>query len=1010
MQRVLLLLLPFLLLTTDGALGQGGPDCASALLAPLTLPFNATGLTNCGSGNDYDSGNATICGSALYMDGEDQLYAFTPSTSGLITVDLTSSSTFVGLFLYAGCPGTGGNCAGTSFSAGGNQMLQAPVVAGTTYFLMVDSWPQPNCHPSYDLSISAPGALPPPTTQDCFGSIPVCQSVYQELNSPVGEGNYPDEINNGSSCLGGGEVDGQWYTFTVQNAGNVCFSITPNDLSDDYDWAVYDLTNNSCADIFNTPGMEISCNFSGLPGITGANGLAGGQNEPCIPVVVGQTLALYVSNWSQSVNGYTVDFGINGSSASIFDLSPPTIDTVLAVNCAHTTLDLLFSEFVLCSSVQTTDLTITGPGGPYTITAANSVNCNNGGNQDNFFVLDVNPALGAGTFTLELVSDVEDLCGNIGNTGTVTFTLDSVLDVTVQITPAGCGGADGEVVATSIGGNAPITFDLSGTQQLNNGTFLNVQPGNYTLSLTDAGGCTVTEPVVVGQALTSLENDSLVVDASCNGLGDGSIDVITTGNGGPWDYEWTDADGTGVQTTLASTGDTFTGTAGTYTVIIYEGINGSGCSDTLSATINEPTPVNISVSNDTLICLDGVATLSAQANGGTGAFTFTWDQGLVGSGPQNVDPATATTYNVFGIDANGCHTDTLAITVDVSDSLSFVLVDTVYSCAGVPIGLNALNSTGGNGQYGYLWTQGPQLGDSTNVTLNSTGTVCVTLTDACETPAAVQCVLAIITPVPELLIGADTVFGCEPFAVNFGIQDTTGQAIVTWTYGDGSFTIEDDSASHTYGADGFYDVMVEVQWPNGCESDSVLTNMIHVLPQPEAGFLWVPQPTTVNDPVIFFDNQSQYYDSVLWDFGGLGESTEVDPSFEFPNDEGGVYDVELIVTNELGCADTLTQQVIINDDFAIWVPNAFTPDGDGTNDQFFVGGTDIDTEDFELLVFDRWGEVIFKTTSPTETWNGGYLNVGGLSVQDGIYPWKLHARSATFKTKREFTGHVAVLK
>ncbi|MBK7555841.1 MAG: gliding motility-associated C-terminal domain-containing protein [Flavobacteriales bacterium] len=1008
MKRSLTLILPLIIAT--GTFGQGGPDCASALLAPLTLPFNGVGLTNCGSGDDYDSGNATICGSALYMGGEDQLYAFTPATSGLVTIDLTSTSSFVGLFLYDGCPGTGGNCSGQAFSAGANQTVQASVTAGTTYYLMVDSWPAPACHPSYDLSISLPGALPPPTTQDCFGSIPVCQNVYTELNSPVGEGNYPNEINDATSCLGGGEVDGQWYTFTVQTPGTVCFSITPNDLTDDYDWAVYDLTNNSCADIFSTAGMEISCNFSGLAGVTGANGLAGGQNEPCIPVVAGQTLTLYISNWSQSTNGYTVDFGIGGSTASIFDVSPPSIDTITAVSCDHTTLDLLFTEFVLCSSVQPTDLTITGPGGPYTITAANSTNCNNGGNQDNFFVLDVNPPLGAGTYTLELVDDVEDLCGNIGNTGTIAFTLDSVLDVTVQIVAAGCGGADGQVLADAIGGMPPIVYNLSGTQQLNNGTFLNIPAGNYSLTLTDANGCAITEPVVVGQALTSLDNDSLVIDVSCNGLADGSIEAITTGNGGPWDYEWTDGSGTSVQTTLASNGDTFIGAAGTYTVIIYEGINGSGCSDTLSATINEPLPVNITVSNDTLICLDGSALLSAQANGGAGAFIYDWDQGLIGNGPHSVDPPVQTDYNVFAIDANGCHSDTLLIAVDVRDSLSFDMVDTVYSCAGVPIGLNALNAAGGNGQYNYLWTQGQQFGDSANVTLNSTGTICVTLTDACETPAIVECVLAIITPVPALIIGADTVLGCEPFAVNFGIQDTTGQALVTWTYGDGSFTIEDDSASHTYGADGIYDVMVEVQWPNGCESDSLLSNFIQVLPQPEAGFLWAPQPTTVNDPVVLFNNQSLYYDSVLWDFGGLGVSTEVDPAFEFPNDEGDIYDVELIVTNVLGCADTSIQQVTINDDFAIWVPNTFTPDGDGTNDQFFVGGTDIDTEDFELLVFDRWGEVIFKTTSPSETWNGGYLNAGSFMVQDGVYPWKLHARSATLKTRRELTGHVSVLK
>ena len=77
-----------LLTLTASTFAQGGPDCTSAAAAPLTLPFTGTGLTNCGSGDDYDSGNATICGSALYMGGEDQLYAFTPTASGLSLIHI----------------------------------------------------------------------------------------------------------------------------------------------------------------------------------------------------------------------------------------------------------------------------------------------------------------------------------------------------------------------------------------------------------------------------------------------------------------------------------------------------------------------------------------------------------------------------------------------------------------------------------------------------------------------------------------------------------------------------------------------------------------------------------------------------------------------------------------------------------------------------------------------------------------------------------------------------------
>src|SRR5688572_16951308 len=89
-----------------------------------------------------------------------------------------------------------------------------------------------------------------PNNQDCLAAIPICQNVYQTTNSYVGEGNYPNEINNNSSCLGSGELNDVWYTFTVQQSGNLNFLITPNNSSDDYDWAVYNLTNNNCSDIY----------------------------------------------------------------------------------------------------------------------------------------------------------------------------------------------------------------------------------------------------------------------------------------------------------------------------------------------------------------------------------------------------------------------------------------------------------------------------------------------------------------------------------------------------------------------------------------------------------------------------------------------------------------------------------------------------------------------------------------------------------------------------------------
>ncbi|HRP58681.1 MAG TPA: hypothetical protein PK833_00100 [Vicingus sp.] len=93
---------------------QGG-SCAAASAAPVTLPYSATGQTTCGMGNTYTGMNTVVCGNGLYLDGEDILYVFTPTATGLVTINVTSSSSWVGLFLYQGCP-TGGTCVANAAS------------------------------------------------------------------------------------------------------------------------------------------------------------------------------------------------------------------------------------------------------------------------------------------------------------------------------------------------------------------------------------------------------------------------------------------------------------------------------------------------------------------------------------------------------------------------------------------------------------------------------------------------------------------------------------------------------------------------------------------------------------------------------------------------------------------------------------------------------------------------------------------------------------------------------
>ncbi len=398
---------------------QGGPDCATALAAPLTLPFNGTNLTNCGSLDDYTAANTPVCGSGLYFSGEDHIYVFTPTTSGSLFFNMTTVSTSSGMFLFDGCPNSNPTCLAFSENFTGNQNFFFTVTAGQTYFLMIDSWSPPTCHPAYDLYIGPPL---PPNNQDCLGAIPVCQSQYVQNNSYTGEGNIPNEIDNINSCLASGELNDVWYTFTVQQTGLLNFSITPNQMTDDYDWAVYDLTNASCEDIATNPLLEISCNYSGVSGVTGANGLTGTQNNPPIPVTAGQILVLNVSNFSSTQFGYTLDFG--NSTASIFDNIPPVLDSIIPQNpdCGDTQFQVRFSENVFCNTVDPTDFILNGPGGPYAVTQAVSIACQTNARYDNVFTLTLaNSIQGTGNFSLDLVGPVLDLCGNTATLTSLPF-------------------------------------------------------------------------------------------------------------------------------------------------------------------------------------------------------------------------------------------------------------------------------------------------------------------------------------------------------------------------------------------------------------------------------------------------------------------------------------------------------------------------------------------------------------------------------------------------------------
>ncbi|MCO5273344.1 MAG: gliding motility-associated C-terminal domain-containing protein [Flavobacteriales bacterium] len=193
----------------------------------------------------------------------------------------------------------------------------------------------------------------------------------------------------------------------------------------------------------------------------------------------------------------------------------------------------------------------------------------------------------------------------------------------------------------------------------------------------------------------------------------------------------------------------------------------------------------------------------------------------------------------------------------------------------------------------------------------------------------------------------------------------------------------------------------------GCLANSSVT--VTGPPPVIADFVWGPKPSTVEDPTIFFQSTGTGAQTYLWDIAGLATSSNADTVFTFTNEVPGIYRVCLSAFNYNQCIDSVCQFVEIMDVLEPYVPNAFTPDGNGVNDVFFMSTNVRTITDFEMLIYDRWGQLVFSTTDPYQPWIGSRNNSGEV-LSSGVYVYRIRYAVKNLQTKREFLGHVTLLK
>lgn len=263
-------------------------------------------------------------------------------------------------------------------------------------------------------------------------------------------------------------------------------------------------------------------------------------------------------------------------------------------------------------------------------------------------------------------------------------------------------------------------------------------------------------------------------------------------------------------------------------------------------------------------------------------------------------------------------------------------------------------------------------------------------------------------PVPSLIVVEPNNFiGCQPANIFFQNLskpiDETYQ--IEWDFGDGG-TSNEISPNHIYENTGVYNIGLKIVSPIGCETVKSYNGFIKVVESPQAGFTFTPEKPTFSDNTVQFIDQSVDAFGYLWKFDSLGISLLREPSFTFT--DTGVFMVQQIVLHESGCSDTANAIINIFPIVDFFMPNAFTPNNDGLNDEFVPVGRFFGIRAYQFSVWNRWGDKIFESNDFIKGWNG-QRNNSGENSPPGVYAYLVEYVDA-FREKKILKGHCTLIR
>lgn len=439
----------------------------------------------------------------------------------------------------------------------------------------------------------------------------------------------------------------------------------------------------------------------------------------------------------------------------------------------------------------------------------------------------------------------------------------------------------------------------------------------------------------------------------------------------------------------------------------------AGCNDSSIVTVTEiitdittitPTDISCNGLTDGAIDFSGNNFTEYTVNGGAP---------IASGSPVNITGLGAGDYTIVVTSPDGC-TDTETVNIAEPAVLTAVVNTVDATCFGLCDGQAEVVPSGGTAPYSYVWNQGVAGDQTGNATTVCAGNYTVDVVDSRGCTTTADYVInepANITPglIP------DTTSGCFPHQVDF-VNTSASPDIVTTEvdFGDGSTQSFNGLVpfEHTYADAGIYTVTITVTTVNGCQYSETYVDLIEAHNAPNANFFVNPDFVSMLEPTVNLYNSSSF-DVISWnwtihDAETAGTATTEDVlDVRYPADAPGQYEVTLVTENAFGCIDSITRFVTIINDVILYAPNTFTPDNDEFNQawEFHISGIDI--YDFNLKIFNRWGEIVWESNDPSVSWDGTY---NGKLVQDGTYTWFMDCGDLQNDKRYTFNGHINVIR